>query len=214
MKISSDRIINLTGLSYGRNNSLPYMLHLLEQLKPVYNRQPYLYLEKWYRDRGDRATADDIYFERRRAEGNKIEKLDFARWLLDRVSRFIFGYGVRMSIPFVWVGSLVLFCAFVLTSRKALARSFPLLWPDSEVSRWPIWKRFGVSLWISVNLLIPKAKLPLADRWDVQDERIKIFRFRLPVSYKNIASAARIMSWTIITVSVSIFSISDLIKSS
>lgn len=214
MKISPDRIINLTGLTYGRNNSLPYMLHLLGQLEPAYNRQPYLYLEKWYRDRGDRATADDIYFERRRAEGDKIRKLDFARWILDKVSRFVFGYGVKMSVPFIWVAALIGLCAFVLAGRDALAQRLPLLWPGSDTNRWPVWKRFGVSLWVSINLLIPKANLPLADRWTVQEEPVKVLRFRLPFTYKALASAARVTVWVIITVSVSIFSISDLIKSS
>jgi uncharacterized protein YjbI with pentapeptide repeats len=214
MKISPDRVINLTGLTYGRNNSLPYMLHLLGQLEPVYNRQPYLYLEKWYRDRGDRATADDIYFERRRAEGDKIRKFDFARWILDKVSRFVFGYGVKMSVPFIWVAALIGLCAVVLAGRDALARTLPLLWPGSDINRWPVWKRFGVSLWISINLLIPKANLPLADRWTVQEEPVKLLRFRLPLTYKALASAARVTAWIIITVSVSIFSISDLIKSS
>lgn len=214
MKISPDRVINLTGLTYGRNNSLPYMLHLLEKLEPVYNRQPYLYLEKWYRDRGDRATADDIYFERRRAEGDKISKLDFARWILDRVSRFVFGYGVKMSVPFIWVAALIGLCALVLGGRDALARTLPLLWPGADTSRWPAWKRFGVSLWVSINLLIPKASLPFADRWTVRDEPVKLLGFRLPLTYKNLASAARVTAWVIVTISVSVFSISDLIKSS
>ena len=154
-----------------------------------------------------------VCFERRRAEGELIPAASVLRFGLDKVIRYVFGYGIRMSTPAIWVGLLLGFCSLVLSRRDALE-------PAEHGSRQkhgipaapPAWKRLATSVWESVNLLVPKADLPGANRWRPRNERVVLFSRALPFTYQNLAAAARVTAWVIITVSVSLFSISDFIK--
>jgi uncharacterized protein YjbI with pentapeptide repeats len=205
------RKINMLGFTYHANRTpVGYMLKLL---KRKYNREPYAYLEKLYRDKGDRDTADDIYFERRQAEGDLVAPYNFFRFGFDRVIRYVFGYGVRMNYPLIWIGILLFFCSLVLCRRDALESTDHRSMKERVgFAKLSASRRLTASVWESINLLVPKADLPGANRWRPSARRILLFSRPLPLTYKNLATSAKLTAWAIITVSVSLFSISDLIK--
>lgn len=210
-----ERNLNFSGFIYHRSNShVRYMLKLLERLGRNYNRQPYNHLEKLYRDSGDPGIASEVYYERRRAEGNRIQASDVLRWGWDRLLRYVFGYGVEMRYPAMWILGLIVFTALWLARRGALEKTDanvdPLLGPYGD-SR-PFLKRLALGLWISIDLLVPKVNLPGADKWRPRPRVIQLFRFQLPITYKELASLARFTGWLIITVSLGLFSISDFVK--
>jgi hypothetical protein len=81
-----------------------------------------------------------------------------------------------------------------------------------RVDERPFPQRLATSLLVSANALIPKAKLADADQWHPRTQRVQLLGRQLPLTYKDVASAATLTAWFIITASVSLFSISDFVK--
>jgi hypothetical protein len=187
---------------------LPFLLGLFAR---DYNRDPYNYAEKFYREKGERGTADTVYYERRRVEGGLIPVYTLSGFL-DRVWRYVFGYGVKMRFPMYWISGLVVFSALVLCRRDALQATDVEAAPADGPDQRPLISRLATSLLITINLLIPKVQLPGADRWQPADRKITFRGRKLPLSYGNVATAAKVLAWSIITVSASLFSISDFVK--
>ncbi len=190
------------------------MLPLLTKLKP-YQREPYTQLEKYWRDGAEPDQANRVYYVRRQVESQGLSLLTQpARWMWDAVLRYVFGYGVNLRTPAFWVLGLVLATGCLLARCGAL---LPMP-PDgsaniaAESDAQPVRTRVVVALRMSIGLLIPKFRRLRARGWRVSDAAVRVFRRPLPFTYKQFASFAQYVAWIIITVSLSIFSISDLVK--
>jgi len=117
---------------------------LLNKLDP-YDRQPYTYLESFYRSAGWEEEADEVYYQRRFAEGNRIKPQMFLRWLWDRSYRLIAGYGVK--VPLILISTAVLLLGTIVFSNPESTGN-----PKYPPSRF---EAFAVSLHLLTHLDLP-----------------------------------------------------------
>jgi uncharacterized protein YjbI with pentapeptide repeats len=221
MTLQPGRTLNLSGLTYRRlNTPLQDMLKLFESFGPYYNRQPYKFLETQYRDIGEIKRANTVYFTRRATEGDRLsffgedkppKEAQPVRWLWDRLLRYSVGYGVRWEYPLVWIGSVMLLATMLLARKEAIVRNpSPEAPQDTQPAynsfRWG--KRLGLSAWLSLNLIIPKVQLPGTDKWQISDASFE----NAPFTYCQLSLLLKYVAWTITTVALSVFGITDLIK--
>jgi len=211
---AAERILNFSGFTFNRTPTpVNYVLKILKQHKP-YDRQPYTILEKFYRNKGDMSRANHVYYTRRRVEGDKISLFHLPSWSWDRVQRYIFGYGVKAIYPIMWLIGLISISTLLLVGYGSLIRRVrgDVLENNIEYASLSISKRLLTSFVVSIDLLIPKVALRIADRWTVSHSTILVFRFALPITYHQFATGMRFVAWIIITLSLSVFSIQDLIR--
>jgi len=203
-----ERKVLFSGLTFRElRTPVGYVLNILEH---NYDRGMYTQLEKLHRDKGERDVADDIYYNRRRVSGDKSST--FLQTFVDRLERYVFGYGVKMVFPIIWIGGLLGVCTLLLTVPDALQRVDAESGAAVGTGHFPWWKRLSVASLVSISALIPKAALPGAEQWKPREQRIRLLRYKLRLTYKDLTFAAKVTAWAIITVSISLFSISDFIK--
>ena len=205
-----ERKIIFSGFTFRESRGpLPLLLSLLER---HYDRGMYAQLEKGYRDKGDRATADNIYYERRRVQGSKIDPASFVQFIIDRAAHYVFGYGVKPRVPLMWIVLLLVACTAVLCRRDALQVIDSEAGPYSGPIGTPLLKRLPTAFLVSLSALLPMLELPHAKRWQPRKQKILLFRRQLWFSYASLTLAAKVAAWVIVTASISIFSVSDFIK--
>lgn len=208
------RWVQMAGFRYRSLKSPHFMLPLLAKLRP-YQREPYTQLEKYWRDGAEPDQANRVYYARRQVESRALSlTAQPLRWAWDAILRYLFGYGVNLRVPAFWVVGVVFVTTCLLMRRGALVP--PPMNENAtiaaETNTESVKARAVVALRISIGLLIPKFRLLRAKGWRVSDAAVAEFRRPLPVTYKQFASFARYVTWVIITISLSIFSISDLVK--
>lgn len=180
--------VDLRDCNYHTLEPLSAWKGLLQRQKP-YDRRPYSYLEGILRAAGDETTADDVYYERnlrefvlsqQRAGGaftsaTGIRKIgaaaDLASGLMvDRLWRWLTGYGVRTRILWDWYLGTVLLGTLVFAVPGALV---PVDEQRPEAERMPTarsrtrrreatrawWRRFYLALpksfWFTLDAFLP-----------------------------------------------------------
>src|SRR6266404_2262687 len=136
-----ERKVLFSGLTFRElRTPVGYVLNILEH---NYDRGMYTQLEKLHRDKGERDVADDIYYNRRRVSGDKSST--FLQTFVDRLERYVFGYGVKMVFPIIWIGGLLGVCTLLLTVPDALQRVDAESGAAVGTGHFPCWKRLSVA---------------------------------------------------------------------
>lgn len=149
---------------------------IMNRQKP-FDRQPYIQLEKNFRDRGNRRLANAIYYKRKHLEGK--QKTGLHR-MADIVLKVLVGYGVVPVRLLAWIIGLILVSTIVLQQK--------LRWSDA--------------FWVSLNALLP-VNLPLGQVWETaigQSIHITFGKISLVMSISTIASILTIIGWIVIPV--------------
>lgn len=210
-RFDPERRVRMAGMKYRELKSPHFMLRLLEKLDP-YHRDPYAALERFWRNAGEQDRANAVYYARRTAEGNGLRLREQpVRWAWDRLLRRVFGYGVALEVPVYWIVGLVAATAVLLSGRGALTSRDGSVPPRKRGWRARM-ARPLIALGLSLNVLIPRLRLFRVRDWRVSEEPITAMHVRLPFTYAQATSFMKYISWGIITVALSVFSVGDLVK--
>jgi hypothetical protein len=159
-----------------------------------YDRQPYVRLEKSLRSGGEEEMADEVYYERRRIEGNRLRlhltrPTTCLRWFWDRSFRILAGYGVRiwpLALAILLIVFAVLPCVFRQAGSvvgKAEARgSLPVCgqlgWSEA----------FGVGFRALTGIEVASGSQCVPSQ-----KPLRLGRYRVEMSYSSFATSLRIL---------------------
>jgi len=190
--------VDLRGCNYKRIEA--DWLSLVRQFQP-YDRQPYLQIERVYRDAGQDEEADRIYLARKKREHyNKTGVSKLLDWLYWRGVN----YGVRplrlllfALITLAW--GTVVFYAPRAGQSKATSSPVggnPMVQGNRSVcmNKWGL----GQATRFSIRAFLP-IDLPLERECEVSDER------RIGLRFSDWASFLRLLGWLVVPIGASAF---------
>ena len=149
-----------------------------------FSRQPYLQYEKLCRSLGQRTLAADVLFEMRSVEGQLIKPTnDPVAWLIDRLTKYVTGYGVRLRYVACWVllslvGGFIVFAqpgAVTLKSDQAAGQKMNVVLQEqlAQFKRDPGWSLgySGQAGLFTLRLFLP-FEVPGGRHWEPSERSI------------------------------------------
>ncbi len=165
-----------------------------------FSRDPYDALERHLRSAGDENHARDVYFERRKRQGQDLRKRatlrDFPRaFLLDPFERFVSRYGVRSFGLFFATLFLLALGMLVFTRPGALEPKAP------NVKKTPSTEEAVV---YSVALVIPLVQLPPIERWRPSANAIPLPGPYTTITFETFSAIYRLAGFLFVPLAVAV----------
>jgi uncharacterized protein YjbI with pentapeptide repeats len=172
----------------------------------LYDRQPYLQLERSYRQAGRDHDADDIYLCRQLVErGQKRAAHQRGPWLKSFLHGFIANYGVRpyrlLVIPIILLalGTIVLSRPNAVSMKREAVEVSPPAAQERPTKSSPEsegYSRWGLAARLSFRIFIP-VELPLASHWEPSDGHLLEY-----VRFSDVATVLKIGGWILVPLGV------------
>ena len=194
--------MNLRGATFERLDD--DWRHFLKLIQP-FSSDPYDSLERYLRSSGEEREANDVYFERRRREGQVqrarvVESLrkrrfgeasrDLRRVFVDAIEHHLAGYGVRSLRLFVATVTLLILGALVFMRDDALRPKQGSAHASDEEA-----------IVYSAALAIPLVQLPPLDRWRPSDAPIRFAAYRT-IRYETFAVVYRLLCFVLVPLTI------------
>lgn len=203
--IDADINIDLLGCTYD-SLEIEDWRKLMELVE--FNPRPWSHLEKVLRATGDKAKADDVYYDRRERESGLIHFWESpGRWLLDFIEKNIAGYGVKNRLVLEWIMLILIAFTLVFQQPGAVVQKRTNNKPGSEsvnivsslhqdlatTETPPVQLRWDEAFAFSLKTFLP-IDIPIAREWQPR-----------PGPYSAWATGLVFLGWILIHVALATF---------